>query len=111
MKLQACVKVREANVVNGLEYEVVSFTKEKVELRRLHPSGDAAKHGVSFELPHAETALKTRLQHALCYYTAQGRTLKDGLVLCTDTDHQAFSRRQLITGIGRVGEGIDMEVD
>ena len=31
MKLQACAKVREANVVNGLEYEVVSFTKEKVE--------------------------------------------------------------------------------
>ena len=111
IKLQACVKVREANVVNGLEYEVISTTKQNVELRRLHPSGDVAKHGVPFELPHAETALKMRQQHALCYYTAQGRTLRDGLVLCTDTDHQAFTRRHLITGIGRVGEGTEMEVE
>ena len=108
--LPACVKVREANEVNGLEYEVICTTNQNVELRRLHPSGDVAKHGVPFELPHAETALKMILQHALCYYTAQGRTLRDSLVLCTDTDHQAFTRRHLITGIGRVCEGTDMEV-
>ena len=63
-----------------------------------------------FELPHAETATKLRLQHALCYYTAQGRTLRDGLVVCTDTEHPAFTIRHLITGIGRVGNGRDMEL-
>ena len=110
IKLQACVKQREQNIVNGLEYEILSTTDTTVQLRQLHPSGDATKHGEPFELPHEETANKFRLQHALCYYTAQGRTLRDGLVICADTDHRMFSIRHLIVGIGRVGAAIDMEV-
>ena len=110
LKLQACVKQRELNIINGFEYEVLSTTDKIVQLRQLHPSGKVEKHGQPFELPHTETATKLRLQHALCYYTAQGRTLRDGLVLCTDTDHPAFSMRHLITGIGRVGIGTNMEV-
>ena len=110
LKLQVCVKEREENVVNGLEYEVMSVDDQTVRLRQLHPCGDPDKHGAPFELPHAQAALKMRLQHALCYYTAQGRTLRDGLVLCTDTDHKTFTRRHLITGIGRVGEGREMEI-
>ena len=110
IKLQACVKQREQNIVYGLEYEILSTTDMTVQLRQLHPSGDAAKHGEPFELPHEETANKFRLQHALCYYTAQGRTLRDGLVICADTDHAMFSIRHLIVGIGRVGAAIDMEV-
>ena len=110
LKLQACVKEKETNITNGMEYEVLGFTDQIVGLRQLHPSGDAEKHGDPFELPHDEAALKMRLQHALCYYTAQGRTLRDGLVLCTDTKHPAFSRRHLITGIGRVGDASLMQV-
>ena len=110
LKLQACVKQKEQNITNGLEYEVLATTDMVVRLRQLHPSGDAAKHGEPFELPHEKTATKFRLQHALCYYTAQGRTLRDGLVVCTDTDHKAFCMRHLIVGIGRVGVGTQMEV-
>ena len=51
-----------------------------------------------------------RLQHALCYYTAQGRTLRDGLVVMMDTDHKHFTKRHLIVGLGRVGEGRDVEI-
>ena len=93
-----------------MEYEVLTFNDQIVRLRHLHPSSDFEKHGAPFELPHEETALKMRLQHALCYYTAQGRTLRDGLVVCTDTKHPAFSRRHLITGIGRVGDASLMQV-
>ena len=110
LKLQAVVKEREEKIVNGLEYEVLRVDDSIVQLRQLHPSGEPTKHGAPFELPHGEAALKMRLQHVLCYYAAQGRTLRDGLVLCTDTDHESFSRRHLITGIGRVGRGCDMEV-
>ena len=114
LKLQSCVKDsnENPNVTNGFEYEVMRVTAHKMKLRKLHPSGDNVRHppGSSFELPHGETALNMRLQHALCYYTAQGRTMRDGLVVMTDTNHRTFSRRDLITGSGRVGEGRDMEV-
>ena len=110
LKLQACVKEREEHIINGLEYEVLAIDDSIVRLRKLDPSGETDKHGAPFELPHKETALKMRLQHALCYYTAQGRTLRDGVVLCTDTSHPAFSRRHLITGIGRVCETSLMEI-
>ena len=110
LKLQACVKEREEHIINGLEYEVLAVGDRIVRLRKLDPSGDTDKHGAPFELPHKETALKMRLQHALCYYTAQGRTLRDGVVVCTDTSHPALSRRHLVTGIGRVGDTSSMEV-
>ena len=114
LKLQACVKDGNdnSNATNRFEYEVMRVTAQKVELRKLHPSGDNERHppGAPFELSHGDTALKMRLQHALCYYTAQGRTLRDVLVVLTDTDHKTFSRRDLITGLGRVGEGRDMQV-
>ena len=93
LKLQACVKEREEHLSNGPEYEVLAIGDRIVRLRKLDPSGDTDKHGAPFELPHKETALKMRLQHALCYYTAQGRTLRDGVVLCTDTSHPVFRRR------------------
>ena len=110
LKLHACVKQGEEKIINGLEYEVLGTTGATVQLCQLHPSGEAAKHGEPFNLPHKETATKFRLQHALCYYTAQGRTLRDGLVLCSDAGHQAFSIRHLIVGLGRVGCGSDVEV-
>ena len=117
LKLQACVKEREEHIINGLEYEVLAIDDSIVRLRKLDPSGfhraegpDTDKHGAPFELPHKETALKMRLQHALCDHTAQGRPLHDGVVVCTDTSHPAFSRRHLITGIGRVGDTSSMEV-
>ena len=110
LKLQACVKLREQNIINGLEYEVLATTDATIQLRQLHPSGDPDKHGEPFELPHEETATKFRLQHALTYYCAQGRTLRDGLVICGDTDHKMFSMRHLIVGIGRVGVGTQVEV-
>lgn len=50
------------------------------------------------------------LHNVLCSYTTQGRTLHDGLVRCTDTIHNAVSRRLLIPDIGRAGETAAMEV-
>lgn len=86
LKLQACVKQQETNNVNGFEYEVLNTTGRMVKLRQLHPAGKASKHGQPFERQHEETASRLILQHALCCYTAQGHTLRDGPVVCTATD-------------------------
>ena len=46
-----------------------------------------------------------RLTHAMCYYTIQGRTLRDRKILLIDTDHPNFSRRALIAGLSRATHG------
>ena len=45
-----------------------------------------------------------RLTHAICYYTVQGRTLRDHTLLL-DTSHNNFSRRALIVGLSRADHG------
>ena len=45
-----------------------------------------------------------RLTHAMCFYTVQGRTLRDHTLLI-DTNHPKFSRRALIVGLSRATHG------
>ena len=53
------------------------------------------------EVPLGEVPYLLRLTHAMCYYTIQGRTLRDKNILLIDTDHPNFSRRALIVGLSR----------
>ena len=110
LKLLGCVKRSDEKTTNGIEYEVLAVDDRTVVLRKLHPSGDTEKHGAPFELSHSEAALRMRPQHALCYYTAQGRTLRDGPVTLMDTGHRHFTKRHLIVGLSRCGEGRDVGV-
>lgn len=110
VKLQACATECAENNTNGLEYEKLAIDDRTVRLRQLDPSKETGQHGAPLELPHNETALNMRLQHALSYYTSQNRTLRDGVVLRTATSHPAFDRRYIITGIGRAGDTSAMEV-
>ena len=68
------------------------------------------KHGEPFALSHDQCALQMRLQHALCYYSTQGRTLLDGRIRLVDTDHIHFTKRHLIVGLSRTGRGADVEI-
>ena len=108
LKLLGCVKKSDEKTTNGMEYEVMAVDDSTVTLRKLHPSGDPEKHGAPFALSHSETALRMRPQHALCYYTAQGRTLRDGPVTLMDTGHRHCTLRHLVVGLSRVGEGRDV---
>ena len=111
LKLLACVKDsnKDTRIKNGMEYEVLAFTDSTVTLRQLHPA-TPDKNGEPFTLPHDVCALVMRLQHALCYYSTQGRTLRDGRVRLTQTSHMHFTKRHLIVGLSRTGHGQDVEI-
>ena len=53
------------------------------------------------EVPLDEIPYLLRLTHAMCYYTIQGRTIRNKRILLIDTDHPHFSRRALIVGLSR----------
>ena len=111
IKLLACVKdsTKDKNIINGMEYEVLAFTDTDVTLRKLHPALPA-KNAEPFTLTHDDCALQMRLQHALCYYSTQGRTLIDGRIRLMDTDHAFFTKRHLIVGLSRTRRGSDVEI-
>ena len=109
LKLLGCVTISDEKTTNGMEYEVLGTTGTTVLLRKLDPSRKQ-EHGKAFELSHEETALRMRLQHALVYYSSEGRTFRDGLCVLYDTKHKHFSRRHLIVGLSRCGEGCDVQV-
>ena len=109
LKFLGCMKQSDEKTTNGMEYEVLGTTDSTVGLRSLDPSGKE-QHGAPFELSYSETAQRMRLQHALCYYTCEGRTFRDGLCVLYDTGHKFFTRRHLIVGISRCGEGRDVQI-
>ena len=41
----------------------------------------------------------------MCYYTIQGRTVRDKHIVLMDTGHRHFSRRALIVGMSRATHG------
>ena len=51
-----------------------------------------------------------RLTHAMCYYTIQGRTIRNKRLLLFGTGHPNFSRRALIIGLSRAAHGKDVHV-
>ena len=51
------------------------------------------------EVPIGEIPYLLRLTHAMCYYTVQGRTIKDRRIMLIDMDNPHFSRRALIVGL------------
>ena len=55
-------------------------------------------------IPLHEVPIVTRLTHAMCYYTVQGRTFRGNTVLL-DTGHKHFARRALIVGLSRAVNG------
>ena len=50
------------------------------------------------------------MAHAMCYYTSQGRTIRDRHIVLLDTTHQHFSTRSLIVGLSRATHGSYLHV-
>ena len=61
-------------------------------------------------MPIEEIPYLLRLTHAMCYYTIQGRIIRNKHILLIDTDHPHFSRRALIVGLSRVTHSNDVHV-
>ena len=86
-------------VVRGVVYTLLYIGRFCV-LRMGPEYGDE-----EIEVPLEEIPYLLRLTHAMCYYTIQGRTLRDKKILLIDTDHPNFSRRALIVGLSRATHG------
>ena len=68
----------------------------------------AAEFGGSDEiaLSHEEASRFLRLRYAVCYFTIQGRTLRDQHILLLDGRSRHFTVRNLIVGLSRVTAGL-----
>ena len=57
------------------------------------------------EVPIGEIPYLLRLTHAMCYYTIQGRTIRNKRILLIGTERRNSSRRALIVGLSRATHG------
>ena len=94
-------------IVQGVMYHVTTVSEDtltvvmQTEYRR---DPELVQAGEEATLPLAEVCTQLRPAHALCYYTAQGRSISRPMVLL-DTSHQHFSVRALIVGLSRATHG------
>ena len=56
-------------------------------------------------VPLEDVCEQLRLCHAMCYYTCQGRTVRDRHIVLLDTRHKHFSVRAIIVGLSRATHG------
>ena len=74
------------------------------------PDSDVAKAPLQITIPKLDVPKLLRLTHAMCYYTIQGRALKNKRVLLLDTEFKYFTSRALIVGLSRVTHGAHVSV-
>ena len=87
-------------VVQGVVYVVVSLDQEALHLEMM-PEYCHGVDGEKASVPWNEVCAQLRMAHAMCYYTCQGRTIRDRHIVLLDTTHQHFSVRALIVGLPR----------
>ena len=61
-------------------------------------------------LNHAEACASLRMTYALCYYSAQGTTIRDRHVALFDTRKEHFTHRHLNVGLSRATHGSYLHV-
>lgn len=91
-------------VVQGVLYTIRHLLKTHavLEMNEDYRNGRADE---TVEVPIDCMCSQLRMTHAMCYYTVQGRTVKERHVLLLDTDHPHFSVRALIVGMSRATHG------
>jgi hypothetical protein len=96
-------------VVQGVLYTVVAITEKTVKLQMCEEYCHGADDETT-EVPLDQVCGQLRLTHAMCYYTCQGRTVKDRHIVLMDTDHPCFSTRSLIVGLSRATHGCYLHI-
>ena len=74
------------------------------------PGADVANAPLHIAIPKLDVPKLLRLTHAMCYYTIQGRTLKNKRILLLDTEFTHVTCRALIVGLNRVTHGAHASV-
>ena len=91
-------------IVQGVIYTVTGITDTHLNLQmRPEYCHGATDEKASIKLEQVCELL--RLTHAICYYTAQGRTERDRHIVLLDMDHRHMSMRALIVGMSRATHG------
>ena len=96
-------------VVQGVIYTVTGITETHLALQ-MRPE---YCHGADDEkplVPLEDVCEQLRLCHAMCYYTVQGRTVRDRHIVLLDTENRNFSVRALIVGLSRATHGSFLHV-
>ena len=91
-------------VVQGVVYTVTQMNQEGITLEMLQEYRRGADDETT-TVPWDEVCAQLRLCHALCFFTIQGRTIRDRHIVLLDTTHQHFSVRALIVGLSRATHG------
>ena len=91
-------------VVQGVIYCVMGITETHLELQML-PEYCHGRKDEKASVPIDEACAQLRPAHAMCYYTVQGRTVRDRHVVLLNTDHKHMSVRALIVGLSRATHG------
>ena len=106
--LMAICKTSDALLRNGIRYQVLDWAGDEFQVVRIN---DDSQHvSEPFVIGKAVMADRLRLTHALCYFSAQARTIRGPLRLA-QTDHEHFTLRHLIVGLGRAPDGSCVEVE
>ncbi len=91
-------------VVQGVVYVITDITETHMQLTMR----EEYRHGANDEevtIELVDVCSQFRLTHAMCYYTVQGRTVRDRHIVLLDTDHPHFKVRSLIVGLSRATHG------
>jgi hypothetical protein len=95
-------------VVQGVVYVITDIAESDVQLEMLDEYCRDPLNKCGDEIPKVpieEMCSQLRLTHAMCYYTIQGRTIKNRHIQLLDTDHPHFGVRSLIVGLSRATHG------
>ena len=71
-------------VVQGVLYCVMKIAEGEIELQMLTDCCHGSKDE-KITVPIEEVCLQLRMSHAICYYTIQGRTIRDRHIVLLDT--------------------------
>ena len=111
--LMAVCKSQDKEVKNGIRYRVMGIEgdeagKETFTLAKC--DDDDVPVAEPFRMSAVDLGNKMRLTHALCYFSSQARTIKNGLRL-VQTRSNRMTLRYLITGLGRAPCGDAVQVE
>jgi GTPase SAR1 family protein len=91
---------KKKKILNGTEYVVREIGEDRVVVQSAPEYGGGDPIALNFE----DASRYLRLRYAMCYFTVQGRTFKDHILLL-DKQSPHFSVRHLIVGLSRVTAG------
>ena len=96
-------------VVQGVIYTVTRITESHLILQ-MRPEYCHGADDEQASVPLEDVCEQLRLCHAMCFYTVQGRTVRDRHIVLLDTENRNFRVRALIVGLSRATHGSFLHV-